>query len=210
MEQWPSCTRRFQVSDADQAVLDAVAVSNENVLFVHSHAFEEREWIYDTIRKSVPSVQIIEAPVDRVSLADAVSSYLFNSQLVTLPDGQTALIAPSECRENAAVWAWLNDSIVGQTAITRIEVIDVRESMRNGGGPACLRLRVAMSDAAVVAVDQRFLVNESTCDRLERIIEGHWPEQIAASDLSNAELWATCRAARQTLLATLGFSEGEL
>jgi succinylarginine dihydrolase len=189
---------------------DVVAVANENVLFAHTQAFEDRERFYGTIRKRVPSVQIIEAPADRVSLADAVSSYLFNSQLVTLPDGQTALIVPGECRENAAVWAWLNESIVGQTAIARIEVIEVRESMRNGGGPACLRLRVAMSDAAIASVDQRFMVDEAVCDRLERVIEAHWPERISASDLGKAELWAACRSARQTLLTTLGFCHGEI
>ncbi|WP_246162620.1 N-succinylarginine dihydrolase [Sphingorhabdus lacus] len=189
---------------------DVVAVANENVLFAHAQAFEDRERVCDSIRRRVPSVQIIEAPADRVSLADAVSSYLFNSQLVTLPDGQTALIVPSECRENAAVWAWLNESIVGQTAIARIEVIEVRESMRNGGGPACLRLRVAMSDAAIASVDQRFMVDEAACDRLERVIETHWPDRIAASDLGKSELWAACRAARQALLATLGFRDEEL
>jgi len=189
---------------------DVVAVANENVLLAHQQAFEDHGEVLDLVRKRVPSVEIIEAPSDRVSLADAVSSYLFNSQLVTLPDGAIALIVPGECRENPAVWQWLNECVVGRTAIARVEIVEVRESMRNGGGPACLRLRVAMSEDAIIAVDQRFLVDESACDRLERVIEAHWPERIAASDLANAEIWAACRAARGALLETLGFRAGEL
>ena len=189
---------------------DVVAVANEHILFAHEQAFEDRGQLYQSIRQQIPSVQIIEAPADRVSLADAVRSYLFNSQLVTLPSGQIALIVPAECRDNGAVWKWLSEDVVGHTSITRIEVVEVRESMRNGGGPACLRLRVAMSEAAIAAVDERFMVNEATCDRLERVIETFWPERIAAADLANRDLWAACRAARGALLDTLGFRAGEL
>ncbi|WP_168454882.1 N-succinylarginine dihydrolase [Sphingopyxis microcysteis] len=189
---------------------DVVAVANENVLLTHQQAFEDRDQVLETIRMRVPSVQIIEAPSDRVSLADAVGSYLFNSQLVTLPCGGMALVVPGECRENSAVWKWLNDSVVGQGVITRLEIVEVRESMRNGGGPACLRLRVAMSEGTLAAVDKRFLVDERICDRLERAIEEHWPERIAESDLADAELWAECRAARGALLKMLGFGIGEL
>lgn len=189
---------------------DVVAVANERVLFTHEQAFEARGEVYDLIRQQLSSVEIIEAPQNRVSLADAISSYLFNSQLVTLPDGEMALIVPGECRDTPSVWTWLNESVVGRTAISRIEVVEVRESMRNGGGPACLRLRVPMSETALAAVDQRFLVDEAKCDKLERVIEAHWPERIAPADLANSDLWAACRAARSALLDTLGFRAGEL
>lgn len=189
---------------------DVVAVANEHVLFVHEHAFEKREEVYAQIRQRFPSVAIIEAPADTISLDDAVSSYLFNSQLITLPGGDMALIVPSECRENPAVWEWLNRSVVGSTAITKIEVVEVRESMRNGGGPACLRLRVVLSDAALAAVDRRFLVDQSACDRLERVIEAMWPERIAAADIGNPDLWKSCIAARKALIEALGFRPGEI
>ena len=189
---------------------DVVAVANEHVLFTHEQAFEARGKVLDLIRKQISSVEIIEAPADRVSLAEAVSSYLFNSQLVTLPGGDMALIVPAESRDTSSVWTWLNESVVGRTAISRIEVVEVRESMRNGGGPACLRLRVAMSESALAAVDQRFLADEAKCDKLERVIEAHWPERIAPSDLANKDLWAACRAARSALLDTLGFRPREL
>lgn len=195
---------------------DVVAVANERVLFVHEAAFEDRDAVHAAIRERVPAVEIVEAPTDRVSIADAVTSYLFNSQIVTLPNGSTAadgsmaLIVPEECRENAAVWAWLNEAVVGRTRIAAIEVIDVRESMRNGGGPACLRLRVPVDEAARAAIDPRFLADEPTCDILERVVERYWPERIAPSDLPDPALWQACRAARVALLDALGFRAGEL
>jgi len=189
---------------------DVVAVANENVLFAHEQAFEAHDEVYAAIRERISSVEIIEAPADRVSLADAVGSYLFNSQLVTLGDGEMALIVPSECRENLAVWEWLNQAVVGRTAIRKIEVVEVRESMRNGGGPACLRLRVAVSDAALAAIDRRFMVDHMVCDRLDRLIEAMWPDRIAADDLSDPALWESCIAARRALAETLGFRTGEI
>jgi succinylarginine dihydrolase len=94
--------------------------------------------------------------------------------------------------------------------ITRLEVVDIRESMRNGGGPACLRLRVAVDDEALAAIDPRFLLDHAKCAKIEKIVATHWPEQIAPSDLGDPELWEACWRARRALLDGLGFVEGEL
>ncbi len=189
---------------------DVVAVANESVLFTHEFAFEERERVHAAIRDRIDAVEIIEAPAWRISLRDAVRSYLFNSQLITLPTGGMILVVPGECRKTPSVWGWLHEAVVGHSSITQVKVVDVRESMRNGGGPACLRLRIPLSDEALAAVDPRFLASEAQCDRLERVIEEHWPQQISAAELSNPELWATCRRARAALLETLGFNAGEI
>jgi succinylarginine dihydrolase len=95
-------------------------------------------------------------PAAQVSLADAIASYLFNAQLVTLPSGEMALILPSEARATPSVWNWLEAHVAGNGPIRRLEVVDVRQSMANGGGPACLRLRVVADPATV---DPRFLVD---------------------------------------------------
>lgn len=182
---------------------DVVAVANETVLFAHEQAFADKAALYDIIEAGVPGATIIEVPAARVSLADAVSSYLFNSQLVTLPEGGMALILPGEARENARVWAWLQELLAGNGPIRAAHVLDVRESMRNGGGPACLRLRVAVDDAAMAAIDARFLLDEGKWERLCRVVEAWWPEAIAPDDLGNAELWRTAWAAREALLGML-------
>lgn len=209
-------TRTLLVCQSDAAIAagafhnDVVAVANETVLFTHELAFEDREGTYAAIRERLPQVQIIEAPAARISLDAAIRSYLFNSQLVSLPEGGMALVLPGEVREVSEVWDWLQELVASNGPIRRLEVVEVRESMRNGGGPACLRLRVAVSDEAFAAIDPRFLLDHAKADRMAQVIEAHWPERIAPEDLGNPALWRQCRTARAALLETLGFGPGEL
>lgn len=179
---------------------DVVAVANERVLFTHEQAFEDREGFYRDLRALLPQVEIVEVPASRVSLADAIQSYLFNAQLVTLPDGGMALILPTEARDNAAVWSWLQEMIAGNGPIRQLVPVDVRQSMANGGGPACLRLRVVCDPADV---DPRFLFDETKLDRIADVIEAHWPETIDPGQLRSPSLWADIRRARAALLTTL-------
>ena len=189
---------------------DVVAVANETVLFAHEHAFEDPAAVHAFIRARLPEAVIVEVPAALVSLEAAIKSYLFNSQLVTLPDSTMALIVPSECQETPAVWAWLQELIAGNGPIRRVEVLTLRESMRNGGGPACLRLRVVVDEAAHAAIDPRFLLDKARCDLLAALIERHWPERIAPVDLGDPALWQQCRTARAALLDTLGFAPSEV
>ncbi len=183
---------------------DVVAVANERVLFAHEQAFADRDGFYADLRAALPAVEVVEVPASRVSLADAISSYLFNAQLVTLPDGSMSLIVPGEARETPPVWSWLMEHVAGNGPIRRVEVVDVRESMANGGGPACLRLRVVAEPALV---DPRFLVDHARLDRIAAVIEAHWPEEIAADGLHDPALMAAVEAARAALLEALGLAE---
>ena len=179
---------------------DVVAVANENVLFAHEQAFDDARAFYADLRRLIPEVEIVEVPANRVSLADAVASYLFNAQLVTLPAGGMALIVPEEARETTAVWAWLQELVAGNGPIRELVVIDVRQSMANGGGPACLRLRVVADPATI---DPRFLVDEAKLDRIAACVERHWPEAIAPADLADPKLAERVIEARRALLDVL-------
>ena len=121
---------------------DVVAVANENVLFAHEQAFEDKDGFNGALRALLPDVEIVEVPASLVSLQDAIRSYLFNGQLVTLAGGEMALILPEEARETPRVWDWLERLVAGNGPIRQLRLVDVRQSMANGGGPACLRLRV--------------------------------------------------------------------
>lgn len=189
---------------------DVVAVANETVLFTHEQAFAERDALYAEIRQHLPEVQIIEVPTARVSLQEAITSYLFNSQLVTLGDGTMLLLLPGEAREVPSVMAWLEELIASNGPIRRLEFMTLRESMRNGGGPACLRLRIALEESEVAMLDQRFLLDEAKADALETLITRHWPEQIAPDDIGNPDLWRQCWTARSALLDLLGFHAEDL
>ncbi|OYX66847.1 MAG: succinylarginine dihydrolase [Sphingomonadales bacterium 32-64-17] len=183
---------------------DVVAVANAQVLFAHEQAFADREGAYDAIRAVFPALEVVEVPSARVNLADAISSYLFNAQLLTMPEGAMTLVVPGECRENAAVSGWLDDMLASNGPIRAVKVVDVRESMANGGGPACLRLRVVADPATV---DPRFMLSEAKADLLEKVIAANWPEEIDPADIGNATLAQSVLAARAALLAELDLSE---
>ena len=183
---------------------DVVAVANETVVFAHELAFADRQGAYDAMRAAFPALQVVEVPDSAVSLADAIKTYLFNAQLLTLPDGGMALIVPEECRESASVWRWCEQMMASNGPIREVIPVDVRQSMANGGGPACLRLRVVCDPATV---DPRFLINEAKADLIESVIAANWPEQIDPADLGNEALKNSVRSARYALLEALNLTE---
>ncbi|MCJ2179174.1 N-succinylarginine dihydrolase [Novosphingobium album (ex Hu et al. 2023)] len=183
---------------------DVVAVANERVLFAHELAFADREGLYAELRAKLPEVEIVEVPASAVSLEDAITSYLFNAQLVTLPSGETALVLPGEAQENAPVWTWLQAHVAGNGPIRHLFVHDLRESMANGGGPACLRLRVVADPATV---DPRFIATPEKLERIEAMVRQYWPEEIAVEELHSPALWRDVVAARAALCAELDLRE---
>ncbi|RZT53034.1 succinylarginine dihydrolase [Sphingomonas sp. BK036] len=182
---------------------DVVAVANERVLFAHELAFADKDQVYADLRRLMPEVEIVEVPAARVSVADAIASYLFNAQLVSLDDGM-ALVLPEEARANVAVWSWLQDHVAGNGPIRHLHVVDVRESMSNGGGPACLRLRVVADPATV---DPRFLVDNARLDRIASIVEACWPQTIDPASIGDPALIARIETARATLLTAVDLVE---
>lgn len=210
--------RSLFVAQSEEAIAagafhnDVVAVANEHVLFAHEQAFADKDSFYADLRRLLPEVEIVEVPASLVSLKDAVKSYLFNAQLVTLPEGglstslggAMALVLPEEARETPQVWAWLEQMAAGNGPIRRLALVDVRQSMANGGGPACLRLRVVADPAYI---DPRFLVDEMKLDAIAAVISETWPESIAPGDLADPALWMRAIKARGALLDLLGLSE---
>ncbi|HEY0315462.1 MAG TPA: N-succinylarginine dihydrolase [Sphingomonas sp.] len=184
---------------------DVVAVANERVLFAHEQAFADKERFFAELYERLPSVEIVEVPAEAVSLEDAIASYLFNAQLVTLPDGGgMALILPTEAQRVGRVWSWLEALVAGNGPIRRLVPVDVRESMANGGGPACLRLRVVCDPATV---DPRFLVDDARLDRMAGVIEAHWPESVSPAGIETLGAWPEAVKARAALLEALDLGE---
>ncbi len=183
---------------------DVVAVANERVLFAHARAFADQEGAYSAIRAAFPALEVIEVPEEAVSLEEAIRTYLFNAQLLTLPEGEMALVVPEECRDSPAVWAWCGQMLATNGPIRRVIPVNVRESMANGGGPACLRLRVV---ADPHTVDQRFLLDEAKAQRIEEVISEMWPEHIEPRDIGDPGLARQVEAAREALLGVLALEE---
>lgn len=183
---------------------DVVSVANERVLFTHERAFADQAGAYDAIRAAFPALQVVEVPEASVSLEEAIRTYLFNAQLISLPESGMALVVPSECRESESVWSWVETMLGSNGPIRQVLPVDVRQSMANGGGPACLRLRVV---ADPDAVDPRFMVDEAKAGRIEQVVAEHWPEQIDPADIGSDSLARSVIDARRALLDALELSE---
>ena len=183
---------------------DVVAVANQTVLFTHEQAFADRKDAYEAMHAAFPALHVVEVPASAVSLEEAIRTYLFNAQLVSLPSGEMALVVPSECQESASVWAWCERMLASNGPIRQVIPADVRQSMANGGGPACLRLRVVADPATV---DARFLLDEAKAQRIESVIAQAWPERIEPEEIGSEKLAKTVIEAREALLAVLSLDE---
>jgi len=198
----------------DQGVFhnDVIAVGNGNVLFYHEQAFLDESATLEQLRRALANVdtelQAVRVPTAAVPLADAVASYLFNSQLLSKPDGRMALVVPHECRENASVARYLEGLVgagmSGQGAIDELIEFDLRQSMRNGGGPACLRLRVSLTDAEAAAMHQGAIMTEDLYARLVPWVERHYRDRLEPQDLADPQLARECAQALEELERILG------
>lgn len=187
---------------------DVVSVTNGNVLMFHEHAFEDRDGTLEAIRKACEPLGIdpvfLEARAADVPLEDVIRSYLFNSQLVTLPDGAMALILPTEAEETASTKAWVDAQLASNGPIREAHYLDLKQSMKNGGGPACLRLRVVLTDEELAALNGRALVDEAMADKLEDWIKRHYRDRLAVEDLCDPQLLIECRTALDELTQLTG------
>lgn len=172
---------------------DVIAVSNQHVFFHHQHAFvDQKNLLRQLSEKStglgLPFVNV-EVPESQVTMKDAVASYLFNSQLLTKADGKMTIIVPEECRQYEKVWHYLTELMESASSpIDEIQIFDLRESMRNGGGPACLRLRVVLNEAEFAAVNNGSLLNETCYQQLRRWVEKHYRDRLHIKDLVDPQL----------------------
>ncbi|WP_417696172.1 N-succinylarginine dihydrolase [Psychromonas sp.] len=193
----------------DQGVFhnDVISVSNGPVLFYHELAFINQQVAFTELREklALSGTQFVPicVPAAKVSVADAVSTYLFNSQLLTKSDGSMVIIVPQEVQNNPRVWAYLNELITSGCPINEVKVFDLKESMRNGGGPACLRLRVALKNNELKACNQGALMDDNLYSRLTRWIEKHYRDRLSEEDLADPNLLIENRRALDELTQIL-------
>jgi succinylarginine dihydrolase len=179
---------------------DVVAVINERVVFAHENAYADPAELHDQLTDAT----FVVVPAAEVPLSDAISSYLFNSQLVTLPDGSMTLIAPAEVADTPSTSAWVTRAIADRhNPIGSVHSFDLRESMSNGGGPACLRLRVVLSDDELAALKGNTIVDNALLGELERWVNAHYRDELTADDLADPDLWHESSAALDELTEIL-------
>ena len=194
----------------DQGVFhnDVIAVANGPVLFYHEQAFASEAQTLSHLQQALAVVgtvlEPVRVPASAVSVADAVGSYLFNSQLLTRADGRMTLVVPQECSENAAVARYLEELTGAGGRISDLRSFDLRQSMRNGGGPACLRLRVVLTDQQAHAMHQGVLMTDPLHDSLAAWVTRHYRDRLTPADLADPLLAIEIRTALDALAVILG------
>jgi succinylarginine dihydrolase len=179
---------------------DVISVGQGTVLFCHEHAYVDQPAVLAELAARIgTSFTPVVVAEREVSLADAVATYLFNSQLLSRPDGRMLLVAPAECRENARVDAYLTALVASGGPIAEVLTFDLKQSMKNGGGPACLRLRVALTETEHAAIRANVFLDTSLAASLEQWIRDHYRDRLAPSDLADPLLLDESRRALETL-----------
>lgn len=194
---------------------DVISVANENVLLCHEMAFVDQANQLAELRKQFEKefeaqLFVIELSDKELPLADAVSSYLFNSQLVTRADGKMTLVCPLECRENPNAQGCLEKIVERSNPIQEIEFLNLRQSMNNGGGSACLRLRVVLTTEQQSSMHQGVVFDDQLYSQLVDWIESHYREQIAPDDLRDPALVSESFDAIASLAKILDLPESVL
>ncbi|WP_339535019.1 N-succinylarginine dihydrolase [Pseudomonas hunanensis] len=193
----------------DQGVFhnDVISVGNGEVLFYHEDAFLETDAVLGQLRAKLASkggnFQAICVPRAAVAVEGAVRSYLFNSQLLSRDDGSMLLVVPEECRNNERVWAYLGQLTSQGGPVKEVKVFDLKQSMQNGGGPACLRLRVALKESELAAVNQGVIMTASLYDTLLQWVDRHYRDRLGEADLADPQLLVECRTALDELTQIL-------
>lgn len=191
----------------DQGVFhnDVISVGNQNVLFYHEQAFYNTDSALAEIKQKFgdSDLHFVRVDTSAVSVQEAVKTYLFNTQIITLPSGEMAIIAPKECEASEAVSQYLAELVTQNTPIKQVHYFDVKQSMRNGGGPACLRLRVALTDQELDAVNPQTLISDTQFTRLNTWVDKHYRDELFEDDLRDPQLLMESRTALDELTQIL-------
>jgi succinylarginine dihydrolase len=175
--------------DAGGFHTDVLAVGNGHVLLLHELAFLEVTDLLDELRALLgESFVAFLATQKELPAASAVAAYPFNSQLLTLPDGSMTIVAPEEAREDPRARAFLQRVIAAGGPVKSLHHLDLRESMENGGGPACLRQRIVLQDAERSAVGARVFWDEALGTELEAWVRRHYRDRLVGEDLADPSL----------------------
>ena len=180
---------------------DVISVGSTSLLFFHEHAFLNTDAVLGELNEKLgnDSFYPLKVTESEISVQDAVATYLFNTQLLDLSGAdkpnEFLLIAPSECQEHKGVKRYLDNVLDTDAPITQIRYFNLRESMKNGGGPACLRLRVVLSEIEINAIKPRIMLDEALYQDLKTWVKTHYRDALTFADLRDPNLIDELRTA---------------
>lgn len=188
---------------------DVISTGNENLFLYHEESFIETDKVIEELRAKLESESDctlipLKVASSQITLEQAVKSYLFNSQIITLPDGLMTMIAPSECLEMPEVAKYLQDLAKDSSnPIQEVHYVNLRESMKNGGGPACLRLRVVLNETELSEMNPGVMLTPDLYNKLTAWVKKHYRDRLHPNDLADPSLCRESEAALDELTRIL-------
>jgi succinylarginine dihydrolase len=184
---------------------DVMAVGNGSFLMLHELAFADKAGLLRELRQALgDELFVVEASEHELPAENAVHAYPFNSQVLSLPSGDMAIVAPLDSQEDEKARAFLEKVTGAGGPVKVVHYLDVRQSMHNGGGPACLRLRVPLHDAEVAKVKARVLFTPELETRLGAWVDKRYRDRLLPRDLGDPSLAREAMTALDELTALLG------
>lgn len=169
---------------------DVISVGHKNVFLCHEFAFENQDHVLEEVRgkfkKYVKEALYLHViPNSIITLKECVKSYLFNSQLVDSNEG-LVMIAPKQCEENSNIKIYIDTVLLKETPIKKCFYVDLQESMRNGGGPACLRLKVVLSNDEYKVILSKYQVTPKRLTEIKDIVSDLYPENVTVESFEDS------------------------
>ncbi len=184
---------------------DVISMGHLNLFIYHEYAFQNPNKFLKNLENKVSSycdtnLNSIKVLESELPLEDAISSYFFNSQIINQPDGSFILIAPSNCLEVPKAKAYIEEMISrSDNPLASVHYMDLKQSMKNGGGPACLRLRAVVNNNEYSAINQNFILNETLYQSLVSFVKRFYRDELKPNDIFDPQLWKEEEAAREEL-----------
>ncbi len=222
-EAWEVIARRhslnqeavFYVPQSARAI-DAGVFHNDVIATAHRDLLIYHEWAFDTdvdfdknVRKKAKTigfgVRLVAISNDMLSIEESVRTYFFNSQLVDIHrDSKRWLwVLPGECADSEGALRaidWVRERC---PEIEALEFAPVTESMANGGGPACQRLRLPLNEVELASVNPVFRATPALLDQLSLIVGHLYPDSFAVGDILDRVFRGHVQAALAGIAATM-------
>ena len=139
------------------------------------------------LEAKIDNFQFIEISDSEIPLKNIIDSYLLNSQLATNGQNEMMLILPEEVKSYETCMAWL-DKLKQISDIKLYDFVNIKQSMMNGGGPACLRLKVVLDENETKELNQNFLMTSDRLDAIKSLIEREYRDNLHPDDLPDPNL----------------------
>ena len=164
---------------------DVISVGHLNLFLAHEKTFKNKGAFdliastYHDLYQQHPLLHIVSEK--DLPLQKAIKTYFFNSQILSLPFGRRALLAPQECSEDAEVKSYIEKL----PYFSQVRYISLNESMKNGGGPACLRLRLLLNNLEQKMIPNCFWMDPTRSRLIGDLIEKYYPDTLSIDQLKD-------------------------